>query len=283
MLHMNTHKAISSTILYTGLSILFVLTLFPILYTMLSSFKTNLEVMSSGSLLPTSFSVKNYVDAWKLGHFDLYTWNSIYMTFFIVVGTIVTSTMGGYVFSRGKFPGKNLIFVILVSTMFISAGTLYLYPQLIVAKLFHLNTSLWGVIIINILGFNITQLYIARKYIDTISPEIDEAAKMDGCSFFRIFWNMIFPLIKPLIATIGLLSFMNAWNDYLLPMVFTIGNPNNSPLVVGVVALKSRGETVSSWNLMLAGTTMSIIPMLVVYLFLNRFFIAGLTSGAIKG
>lgn len=283
MLHMNTHKAISSTILYTGLSILFVLTLFPILYTMLSSFKTNLEVMSSGSLLPTSFSIKNYVDAWKLGHFDLYTWNSIYMTFFIVVGTIVTSTMGGYVFSRGKFPGKNLIFVILVSTMFISAGTLYLYPQLIVAKLFHLNTSLWGVIIINILGFNITQLYIARKYIDTISPEIDEAAKMDGCSFFRIFWNMIFPLIKPLIATIGLLSFMNAWNDYLLPMVFTIGNPNNSPLVVGVVALKSRGETVSAWNLMLAGTTMSIIPMLVVYLFLNRFFIAGLTSGAIKG
>ncbi|RXZ81404.1 carbohydrate ABC transporter permease [Paenibacillaceae bacterium] len=260
-----------------------ILTLFPIVYTVLSSFKSNLEVMASASLIPKSFSLQNYVDAWQIGRFDLYTWNSIYMTFFIVIGTIVTATMGGYVFSRGRFRGKNVIFVVLVSSMFISAGTLYLYPQLIVAKLFGLNTSLWGVIIINILGFNITQLYISRRYVDSISPEIDEAAKMDGCNFFRIYWNIIFHLIKPLIATIGLLSFMHSWNDYLLPMVFTIGSPDSVPLVVGVVSLKSQGESVSAWNLMLAGTTLSIIPMLIVYLFLNRFFISGLTSGAIKG
>jgi len=280
---MRLRITVPGALLYVLLGLLALTTLFPILYTVLSSFKSNMEVMASSSLLPSRFDFGNYVEAWKLGNFDLYTWNSIYMAFFIVLGTIVSSTAGGYVFARGRFPGKNAIFLVLVSSMFISAGTLYLYPQLIVAKMFHLHTSLWGVIIINILGFNITQLYVARRYIDTISPEIDEAAKVDGCSFFRIYWNIIFPLVKPLIATIGLLSFMNSWNDYLLPMVFTIGSPDSVPLIVGVVSLKSQGELVSAWHLMLAGTTLSLVPMLAVYLFLNRFFVAGLTNGAVKG
>ncbi|MEK8127698.1 carbohydrate ABC transporter permease [Paenibacillus filicis] len=280
---MSISKGFLGTVRLCFLTGLALVTLFPILYAVLSSFKSNMDVLASSSLIPTSFHIQNYTDAWKLGHFDRYIWNSMYMTFFIVVGTVLTSTMGGYVFARGKFRGKDAIFAMLVSTMFISAGTLYLYPQLNMAKAFNIHTSLWGVIIINILSFNITQLYLSRKYIETISPEIDEAAKMDGCSFFRIFWNMMFPLVRPLIATIGLLSFMHAWNDYLLPMVFTIGSPQNVPLIVGVIGLKSQGQTVTSWNLMLAGTSMSIVPMLIVFLCLNRFFVAGLTSGAIKG
>jgi ABC-type glycerol-3-phosphate transport system permease component len=167
--------------------------------------------------------------------------------------------------------------------MFLSIGSLYLFPQLQIAKFFGLHTSLWGVIIIRVFSIGVAKLYIARGYINTIPEEIDEAATIDGCSFFRIYWNIILPLLKPLIATVGLLSFRQAWNDYLLPRVFTLGNMNNAPLIVGVINLKNTGEGSTAWNLMIAGTAISIIPMIAVYLFLNKFFIDGLTVGSVKG
>ena len=96
-------------------------------------------------------------------------------------------------------------------------------------------------------------------------------------------YRLIFPLCKPLVATTGLVAFRTAWSDYLLPYVFTIAAKDKWPLVVGVVSLKSSGEAVSSWNLMLAGISISILPMLIVYLFLNKYFISGLTEGSVKG
>lgn len=277
-------RYLSETVKYLFLTVVFVIAVFPIIYILFSSFKTNQEILTSGAaIFPKEFQFDNFKQAWELANFKIYTWNSLYMAFFIVLGTIFTSTMAGYVFARGKSATKTIIFAVISATMFISAGVLFLYPQLQIAKLMHLNKSLWGVIIIRVFGINVTQVYLARGYINTISPEIDEAAKIDGCSYFRIFWNIIFPLLKPLIATIGLLSFMSSWNDYLLPLVFTMSDLKSAPLVVGVVSLKNAGEAASSWNLMLAGTTISVMPMIIVYLFLNRYFISGLTSGAVKG
>ncbi len=270
-------------LLYALLTALLVVTIFPIVYSLSASLKSTQEILSSKEFFPKEVRFENYSEAWNKSNFGRFFWNSIYLAFFVVLGTIVASTTAGYVFARARFPGKKLIFMLLTGSMFISAGSLYLYPQLQVAKLLGLNTSLWGVIVINIFGINITQLYISRGYIQSISPEIDEAAKIDGCSFFGIFCKIIFPLTKPLIATIGLLSFMNAWNDYLLPMVFTLGNKSAQPLVVGIIAMRNIGESVTAWNLMLAGTSLAVLPMLVVYLFLNKYFIAGLTSGAVKG
>ncbi|MCU6710235.1 carbohydrate ABC transporter permease [Paenibacillus sp. J5C_2022] len=270
--------------IYLFLLAVLLFTVFPLLYVFFASFKSNQELLASGSnLLPRSFTLDNFKQAWVLADFKRYTWNSMYFTFFIVVGVLFNSTMAGFVFARGRFHGKKLIFGIFTSTMFLSLGSVTLYPQLEIAKLFHIHTSLWGVIIIQIFGLHIANVFLVRSFVNSIPYEIDEAAKIDGCSFFRTFWNVILPLLKPIIATIGLITFRQAWNEYLMPMVFTISNPKQSTLTVGVVALKSTGEAASSWNLMLAGTMISIIPMLAVYLFLNRYFIAGMTSGAIKG
>ena len=167
--------------------------------------------------------------------------------------------------------------------MFVSLGSLTLYPTVMIAKWFGINKSLWGVIVIRVLGMNVTNLFITRTYIRTLSPEIDEAAKIDGCSFFSTFVHIIFPLLKPLIATIAILEFRHSWNDYMMPMVFTMSKPERMSLVVGVISLKSSGEAASSWNLMLAGTAISMIPMIVVYMIFNRYFIEGLTAGAVKG
>lgn len=269
---------------YIFLGIIVVFSLFPVVFTLLSSFKSNQEIMAGGAnLFPKEFTFDNYKEAWQVANFKAYTWNSIYMTFFVVVGTILSSAMAGYFFARSDFPGKRILFGVFTSTMFICMGSITLFPLLEIAKLLHLNTSLWGIIIIKVFGVNIMNIYLVKNFIATIPKEIDEAAKIDGCSFERIFFKIIFPLLKPVIATVGLIVFRDAWNDYLLPMVFTIANPKQTPLVVGVVALKGSGQSASSWNLMIAGTMISIIPMVVVYLFLNRYFIAGLTSGAVKG
>jgi multiple sugar transport system permease protein len=187
------------------------------------------------------------------------------------------------VFSRGRFYGKQFLYYMILSSMFVSLGSLTLYPLLMIAKVVNMNRSLWGVIIIRIFAVNTTNVFISRGFIDSIPREIDEAAKVDGCSFFRIFLHIIAPLCKPVIATVGILTFRSSWNDYLLPMVFTLSNPNRMPLVVGVINLKSSGEAASSWNLMLAGTALSMIPMIVIYIAFNRYFIDGLTSGSVKG
>jgi multiple sugar transport system permease protein len=205
------------------------------------------------------------------------------MSVFIVGGVIVTSIICGYVFSRAQFAGKQVLYYMILSSMFVSLGSLTLYPLLMITKVVNLNRSLWGVIVIRIFAVNTTNVFIARGFIDSIPREIDEAAKVDGCSFFQIFLHIISPLCRPVIATVGILTFRSSWNDYLLPMVFTLSNPKRMPLVVGVISLKSSGDAASSWNLMLAGTAISMIPMILVYAIFNRYFIDGLTSGSVKG
>ena len=266
------------------LLIIFVVVIFPVFYTLMGSFKSNQELLTDGfRIIPRKFVWDNYVQAWELANFAKYTWNSIYMSVSIALGTVVTCTMAGYVFERGDFPYKNIIFGLVLSSLFVSVGSLTLYPIVRIAKVFGMNRSLWGVVIIRVLGLNVSNLYVARTYIRSISPEIDEAAKIDGCSFLQTYIRVIFPLLKPLIASIGILEFRASWNDYMMPLVFTLSNPDRMPLVVGVVNLKSTGAAASSWNLMLAGSSITLIPMVIVYVMFNKYFIAGLTSGAVKG
>lgn len=277
-------KSFSKAFIYIILILITIFALFPVVYTILGSFKGNMELLAEGNrLFPRKFVMDNYEQAWEMANFQKYTINSLFMSGSIVLGTIFTTTIAGYVFERGKFPMKNLLFTLVVSSMFVSLGSLTLYPTFVIAKVFGINKTLWGVIIIRVFGLNVTNLFITRSYIRSLSKEIDEAAKVDGCSFFGIYWRIIFPLLKPLIATIAILEFRHSWNDYLMPMVFTLSNPDRMPLIVGIMNLKSSGEAASSWNLMLAGSSIALIPMIVVYLMFNRFFIEGLTAGSVKG
>lgn len=277
-------KSFSKAFIYIILILITIFALFPVVYTILGSFKGNMELLAEGNrLFPRKFVMDNYEQAWEMANFQKYTINSLFMSGTIVLGTIFTTTIAGYVFERGKFPMKNLLFTLVVSSMFVSLGSLTLYPTFVIAKVFGINKTLWGVIIIRVFGLNVTNLFITRSYIRSLSKEIDEAAKVDGCSFFGIYWRIIFPLLKLLIATIAILEFRHSWNDYLMPMVFTLSNPDRMPLIVGIMNLKSSGEAAFSWNLMLAGSSIALIPMIVVYLMFNRFFIEGLTAGSVKG
>ena len=273
------------TVVYVFLFIMVFISIFPVFYTFVSSFKTNMEIMLGGlKILPNEWMFSNYVRAWNLANFSSYTWNSLYMCFFIVMGSIFAATIQGYVFSRGTSKFTKFVYGMVMASLFISVGSLSLFPQLRVAQFLGVDRSLWGVILIYVLGMNVAQVFLSTSFFNQIPKEIDEASRIDGCNFIRTYWSILLPLTKPLIATIGLISFRSSWSEYLMPYVFTLGDQSKWPLVVGVVSLRSMGgESAASWDLMLAGISLSIIPMMIVYLCLNRFFITGLTEGSIKG
>ena len=273
----------SKIITYIYLIVLFAAVIFPVFYAFISSFKTNREILAGLNFFPKEFITDNYVKAWTLANFARYTWNSLYYTFFSVVTALIISALTGYVYERGNFPGKKIIFAANTSMMFIVLGTTSLYPQIQVLKFFHLNTSLWGLIIMHCFTASMMNIYLVKVFCSSLPVQMDESAKIDGCTFLGIFWRIILPLLKPIMATIGILSFKSAWNDYLLPMIVTLGNESQRTLPVGLIALKGNSDAAASWELILAGAMISAIPIIIVYLICNKYFIKGLSAGAVKG
>ncbi|MBC8596024.1 carbohydrate ABC transporter permease [Qingrenia yutianensis] len=268
------------------LVIVTLITLFPLVYTAASSFKTNAEILAYPerifSLNPTWDNYKTVFRSDSINIMRM-TWNSLYYTIFSVIVVLITSSVSGYVFSRGEFKFKKTIFTIFSSLMFLSFGSVTLYPKFDILTALHLNKSLFGLIVLKCFGIPIVNMYLVRGYVNTLPKELDESAKLDGCSFTGTFFRIIAPLLKPILATVGILTFQNTWNEYLLPAIFTAGLPEQQPLIVGITSLRTSGEAASSWNLMLAGTTIAVIPVLFAYAFGNKYFVAGLANGAVKG
>ena len=270
-------------LIWAFLALMVCFTLFPVIYAFLASFKSNIELFTgSANLFPQEWNPDNYIEAWKRAKFARYTINSVLYATSTTILAIFHAAMVGYVWARGRFPGRRLMIVLFTSTMFIGFGTLMLFPTLEVAIKLHISRSLWGLVLINGIGVNVAAYFLVSRYISGIPIELDEAAMVDGCSFFSTWWRIIFPLCTPVLATVGLLAFLGAWNEYLRPLIFTIGNPDNFPLTVGIANLKSNAMTITSYGLMLAGASISLIPLIIMFIIVNRSFIQGLTGGALK-
>lgn len=268
------------------LTVFLLIIMFPLIYTISASFKTNSEILSRpDAILPLNPTFNNYIEAWNSDVFDIknMTINSLVYTVVCVMATLLNSTMGGYVFSRGRFRGKKIVFSAFSLLMFFSMGSVTIYPMFEILNLIHIPKSLYGLMFIKIFAVSIINIYLVRGYVDSLPKELDEAAEIDGCNFIQIFFKIHLPLLKPIIATIGVLAFQGSWNEYLMPMIFTMADPKQRPLIVGIVALSKSGESAANWNLVLAGTVISLVPVLITYAIGNRYFISGLTAGAVKG
>ncbi len=279
-------KKVLNVLFYIVMITILILVLFPIIYTFLASFKSNAEILvNPGRVFPEHFTLENYKIAWNSEDFDVkrLVWNSTYYTAICVCMGILKSSMAGYVFARAEFPGKKIMFAAFSALLFIKLGSITVYPLFNILNKIHLNKSLFGLIVVKVFGVPVVYIYLVKSFVTALPRELDEAAKIDGCSFAGTFFRVIAPLLKPVMATIGILSFKNTWNEYLMPTIFTLGNPSQRTLIAGVVALKSTGNAASSWNLMLAGSVIALVPVLLVYTFANRFFVTGLASGAVKG
>lgn len=279
-----TGRRVFDIISYVVLTLCCAVSLFPIVYAIMGSFKSNMDFLTGvGGLIPTSWHPENYVKAWETANFARYTFNSVFVTLLAIVGAVFLTSSAGYVLARGNFPGKNLILSLFLATMFLATGAITIFPVFTLAKNLHLNTSLWGLVILYVFSINISNIYLVMGYVKGLPKELDEAAQIDGCGFFRTFLQVILPLCKPILATVALLTFKNVWNDYLMPMVFTLSNDELKTLTVGVVSLKSSGGGAGAYDMMLAGTAISLVPMIIFYSFTSKFFVKGITAGAVKG
>lgn len=284
---MKKKEKVINLVIYIYLIFVLFITILPLLYTVFGSFKSNAEIMTHPErLIPLEPTLLNYLEAINSDEFNVLQmfWNSTYYSVITVLLTVTTALAAGYVFARGgNFPGSKVIFALFSSLMFVSLGGITIYPKFDVLRLFGLNNSLWGLIFMKIFTISIADIYIARGYIWSLPKELDEAAALDGCSFIGTFFRVILPLLKPVVATLSILSFKGAWNDYLMPMLFTLTRKDQRTLVAGIMAMKNAGESATNWNILLAGATVAMIPILVVYAFCNKYFVQGMAAGAVKG
>ncbi len=263
-----------------------IVTLFPVLYTLLSSFKTNIEIMTEPArLIPHEFTFDNYINAWNSEEFNVSRMlvNSLYYTLCSVAITLFISSMAGYVFARGVFPGKTFVFACFTSLMFIKGGGLEIYPKFQILNALNIDSGLNALIFLGLFGVPITNFFIVKGFVKSLPKELDEAAEIDGCNFMSTFFRIILPLLLPVMATIGILSFNGSWNSYIMPAIFTTTKPEQQTLMVGLMALKSSSGAATNWALMMAGSVIALIPVLIAYAFGNRFFVSGLSAGAVKG
>lgn len=271
-------------ILYAVLAAVAVLTLFPIVYAFLGSFKSNQEFVVGGArILPAAWRFRNYAEAWKLADFSRYTGNSVFVTSFVVAGSLLVSSLGGYALARFDFPGRKFVIAAMVATLFYAGGTITIYPLFRLVKAIGIHRGLWGLIVVQVLQIDVAKILLFAGYLRGIPREIDQAALIDGCGPFRTYWRILMPLSVPIIATITLLAFKESWNSYLLPLVFTMSSPRLRTLTVGVLSLRYTRDGAAAWNIMLAGSAISLVPVILIYAATNRFFIRGITAGAVKG
>lgn len=277
---------LSKIFYYLILIAVLIFTLLPIVYTICSSFKTDAEVLvSPESILPSKISFENYKKAWNADDFNVgrLLWNSTWYTLISVAMAIAFSAVEGYIFARGEFKGKNTLFAVRTTLMFVAMGSITIYPTFEVLNLFGLSGNLWGLIVRKFFGVSIVHVLLVRSFVNSLPHGIEEAAYIDGCSFMGAFFRVILPLLKPIIATIGILAFKANWNEYLMPALFTLTRPEQRTLIVAVTELKSSDAAAASWGLMLAGSTIAMVPVLIAYTFANKYFVSGLAAGAVKG
>jgi|TARA_Y200000002_G_scaffold142532_1_gene117706 raffinose/stachyose/melibiose transport system permease protein len=253
--------------------------IYPLLWVLSASLKTDFEIWSGLGLIPDRLVWENFERAWIGANMGRYFFNTLIITVVSVIIVVVTTGMFGYVIGRYSFPGKKILIGILISTIFIPQGYTII-PVFDLLSDLNLSKNLLGLIIATAGASPVIYILLFAGYFSRIPVELEEAAKMDGAGFFRIFVLIMLPLTKPVVATVSILQVLHAWNDFLLPVVITLGNPDIRTLSVGVYAFK--GEYFIDWSGMAAASVITILPIIVLFLFMQKYFVEGV-QGAVKG
>lgn len=275
-------KIAGKTGIYIFLGIISVIVLFPIIFSIMGSLKPVSELLTGSSFFPKEFVWSNYVRAFKEADFVAYIGNSV---LYSTVGTVISMfnvCVLGFCLAHQDFPGKKLLRFLILATMFVALGPMTLYPKLEIIRAMGLTGTRTAIILGTITTAG-AEVFIFEAYFRSQGQAIDEAAALDGCNLFQRFFYIGLPLAKPMIGTFSVIFFNRIWNDFFWPYVMTFTNTKIQPLVVAVIALKdSTGEAATEWGLLLAGASLAILPVVVVYVLTSKWVIAGVTDGAVK-
>jgi len=252
--------------------------IYPFLWTISASFKTQSGVFTGGAgLIPDQLNFDNFRRAWVNAGFSQFFANTVLYSVVSTFVELVKSALCGYVLARYDFPGRVLLHRLIIATLFIPVASIIVPQFVLVEQLGLLNTRA-GVILAMSGSAGALYVLMFAGFFSTVPSDLFDAAKLDGAGFLRTFW-LVLPLAKPVIAVVVIFQFVTNWNEFNIPLVFTLGQPELQNLAVGMLSFK--GEHAVDWTGFAAGMTISFIPMLLVFLFFQSYFVRGL-AGATK-
>jgi len=265
--------------------------IFPLLWMFASSLKTQDTVFVDMSLFPENPQWQNFYVAWTQGGFGRYFFNSLLYTVVVVVSIVFIASLAAYGISRLKIPGKNVIFFIFLAAMMIPIPGGFVALYVLLNKLGFLNPNTGYPFLddlIRRLGYILPLInqglalgiYILKTFFDKMPGDLEDSARIDGCTKLGIYWHIALPLAKPAIAVIVIFNTLYVWNEYLLAMLILTGK-NLMPLTRALMVF--QGTHITEYPLLMAGMTITVIPIIIMYLLLQKYIVSGIAAGAVKG
>ncbi|MGO4950924.1 MULTISPECIES: carbohydrate ABC transporter permease [Paenibacillus] len=267
-------------LLEAGMIVLSLLFLYPLFLAINNSFKSFAEVMTDVIALPKQLSLDNYVYVWKFIDYPRLFLNNTIITIVGLAGIVLISSIAAYKLARTKSKWSSVIYMLCIMPMLIPFQSIML-TVLRLAKDLNLADSTWGLGLLY-WGFGAPlAVFIYHGFVKGIPAEIDESAKIDGASGFRLFFSVIFPLLKSVTATIVIIDVMWIWNDFLLPLLMVNGSPSTKTLTLA--AYTFVGQYTSDWQYAMTAMVMAVLPSIIVFIFLQKYIVKGVVAGAVKG
>lgn len=264
---------------YVVMVIFSAVVVFPLVAMVFGSFKTQFQFFSNPWGLPAELNWSNYAFAWQQAQIPRFIGNSVFVAAATVALTLVLSSCAAYGFNTYKFRGSRALFLMFVLLLIVPVPVGIIPLYVITVRLHLIDTYLALILPYTAAGLPLS-IFLLRAFFQSIPQELTDAARIDGCSQFMAFVRIVLPISRPGLATVTLLSFLNSWNEFFLALIF-IHNPDLMTLPLGLQVFYTQYST--QWNYLFAALTMGIIPIIVVYVALQRQFIAGLTAGAVRG
>ena len=252
----------------------------PFVWTVATSFKTLPDSLNF-NLIPHPWTTAAWTDLWTNPsyHFPTYIKNSLFLAAVIVTCNLFLSALGGYAFARLRVPGRELLFLLVLGTLMVP-DQLRLLPIFLMMVHWGLYGSFSSYILINLVSA--VNLFFMRQYFLTIPRDFEEAAKLDGAGYFKIFWRVMLPLALPAMAALAILQFQGTWNDFFWPLIlFGQGNQDHYTIQLGLAQLHSQFQ--QQWPSVSAGSIIAILPVFVIFLAFQRYFVSGAVSAGVKG
>ncbi|SDE49124.1 multiple sugar transport system permease protein [Paenibacillus sp. UNCCL117] len=278
---MKTRQTLIHTVLYAVLIVIALIMIYPFLWAFTASFKTSVQIFNGNpfDLIPKPFTLDNYVRAWTVLPFYRFVLNSLMLSIIVPACIIVLASLAAYSFARLNFKGRDFVFLCLLGVMMMP-GHITLIPNYSLMRMLGWINDYRALIVPMIFqGSLVFNIFFMRQYFLAIPKEMDEAAIIDGCSRFGVWWRVIMPNARPALATIAILSFVSEWNTFLWPVI-VINDYLKMPIQVGVSYFKAN---VNDWGVLMAATTMAIVPLIIVFGVFQKHFIKSMLTSGLSG
>ncbi len=273
-------NGLRSSVLHLVLLIGALIMAVPFIWMVSTSFKTLDQVFTfPPKWIPNPFVLENYPAALTVVPFGMWFLNSLKISTVVTIGQLFTCSLAGFTFARMHFPGREPLFLVYIATLMIPAHVTII-PVFVTMNNFGLVNTPWALILPGLTSAWGTFLF--RQYFLSSPSELEDAAKIDGCSFFRIYSQISLPLAGPVLATLGIFTFLGSWNDFLGPLIF-LQSKDLKTITVGLLQFRAEYQGLGQWPVMMAGVVISTLPVLIAFIIGQKYFVRGIALTGIKG